>query len=163
MFVSAAAELAAIFGSASRAGGRRLPPTSMAGGLRNWLPQEGGLKAWANAAHKKLKSDASVAALCAALRYAEYMRQITMPGVPFDRMLSQWNLVFPSNGLSLVNALRSASTTKQKLAQELCVLTPPGQRLANSPCRNANDNSTRNKFLMLISLLLQGFPQISRC
>ncbi|CDJ52987.1 hypothetical protein, conserved [Eimeria brunetti] len=129
------ADLAAIFGSAASAGGRRVPPTTMAGGLRNWLPQEGGLKAWAEAAHKKLKSDKSVAALCAALRFGEFMRLITKPGVPFDRMLSHWNLVFPSNGLPLVNALRSASSTKQALTHELCVLTPPGQDVQQLPRR----------------------------
>ncbi|CDJ33887.1 uncharacterized protein EMH_0086170 [Eimeria mitis] len=129
------AALAAIFSSASRAGGKRVPPSTMAGGLRNWLAQEGGLRAWAEAAHKKLKSDKSVAALCAALRYAEYMRQITKPGIAFDRMLSHWNLTFPLNSLSLVNALRSASNPKQKLTQELCVVTPPGQEVQQLPRR----------------------------
>lgn len=90
-----------------------------------------GLAAWAKEAHKKLKSDRSVAALCAALRYAEFIRQISSPGTTFDRMLSHWNLSLPTNGLSLVNALRSASNPKQKLTQELCVLTPPGQPIQN--------------------------------
>ncbi|CDI85726.1 hypothetical protein, conserved [Eimeria praecox] len=130
-----AAGLAEIFGSASSAGGKRLPPSTMAGGLRNWLPQQGGLRAWATAAHQKLKSDTAVAALCAALRYAEYIRQITMPGLEFDRNLSQWNLSLPSNGLPLVNALRSASNAKQTLTQELCVLTPPAQDVQRLPQR----------------------------
>ncbi|CDJ41633.1 hypothetical protein, conserved [Eimeria tenella] len=123
------AELSSIFGASVKVAGRRVSPTSLAGGLRNWLSQDMGLAAWAKQAHKKLKSDRSVAALCAALRYAEFIRQISSLGTTFDRMLSHWNLSLPSNGLSLVNALRSASNPKQKLTQELCVLTPPGQEV----------------------------------
>ncbi|XP_026192699.1 uncharacterized protein LOC34621071 [Cyclospora cayetanensis] len=120
------AQLASIFGSPARIGGRTLPPTSMAGGLMNWLPQDRGLAFWAASAHKKLKFDEAVAGLCAALRYAEFIQQVTRPGMMFDRILAQWNLSLPLNGLSLVNALRSHANTQQKLVQDLCVLMPPG-------------------------------------
>ena len=160
-FGSAAAQLAAIFGSPARVGRKRVPPSTMAGGLRNWVSQDVGLKAWATEAHKQLKSDKYVAALCSALRYAEFVRQISMPGMTFDRVLSHWNLSLPSNGLMLVNALRSASNPRQTLTQELCVLTPPGQCLANSLCSKANETFHNAELLTKPSHLLQGCPETS--
>lgn len=120
------AQLALIFGSSTKVGGTSIPPTSTAGGLRNWLPQDRGVTTWAHEARRKLKSDMSVAALCSALRYAEFIQQVTtQSGANLDRMLAQWNLSLPANSLTLVNALRTAARSKDKLTQELCILAPP--------------------------------------
>ncbi|KAL8434566.1 hypothetical protein Efla_000082 [Eimeria flavescens] len=122
----AAAELSALFTSSSVVGGTRLPPSSLSGGLSNWIQLDKGLSVWAQQAKQKLKTDASVAALCVSLRYSEFLKQITKPGEAFDRLLVQWSASLPSSPLRYVNALRSAAGRKDKLTQELCTLSPPG-------------------------------------
>ncbi|KAL8432170.1 hypothetical protein ACSSS7_004782 [Eimeria intestinalis] len=124
-----AAELSSVFGSATRVGDVVLPPISLAGGLANWLAMDRGPIVWSQQARKKLKTDAAAAALCAALRFAEFLRQITRPGPSFDRTLSLWHLSLPSDSLRLVNAMRTAAQKKDKLSQELCTLAPPNPQV----------------------------------
>ncbi|KAL8452562.1 hypothetical protein Emag_002237 [Eimeria magna] len=80
-------------------------------------------------ARKKVKTDAAAAALCAALRFAEFLRQITKQGEGFDRTLSLWHLSLPTDSLRLVNAMRTAAKQKDVLSQELCTLAPPSSQV----------------------------------
>ncbi|KAL8444369.1 hypothetical protein Emed_006266 [Eimeria media] len=123
------AELASIFGSSTRVGDVLLSPTSMAGGLASWLPMSRGLTTWAQQARKKVKTDAAAAALCAALRFAEFLRQITKQGEGFDRTLNLWHLSLPNDSLRLVNALRTTARQKDVLSQDLCTLAPPSPQV----------------------------------
>ncbi|KAL8269738.1 hypothetical protein Esti_006337 [Eimeria stiedai] len=124
-----AAELASVFGSSTRVGDMPLPPTSLAGGLASWLAMDRGPTDWAQQARRKLKTDAAAAALCAALRFAEFLRQITRQGEGFDRILHLWHLSLPTDSLRLVNSMRTAARQKDVLSQELCTLAPPSPQV----------------------------------